>query len=132
FAVKENEMAANLIGINPLEVKVRAFVLSSALAGVAGVCFAFSEGYLSTQTFTFVKSFEIIAMNVIGGLGSLSGAILGGAMLSLLPEVLRKVQDFTGVDIRMVLYALTMILIMILRPKGLLGQKEWKWLSSPN
>lgn len=128
LAVKENEMAANLMGINPLSIKVRAFVLSSALAGVAGVCFAFSEGYLSTQTFTFVKSFEIITMNVIGGLGSLSGAILGGSILSILPEALRKLQDFTGVDLRMIIYALTMILIMILKPQGLLGSKEWKWL----
>lgn len=128
LAVKENEMAANLMGINPLSIKVRAFVLSSALAGIAGVCFAFSEGYLSTQTFTFVKSFEIITMNVIGGLGSLSGAILGGSILSILPEALRKLQDFTGVDLRMIIYALTMILIMILKPQGLLGSKEWKWL----
>ena len=130
LAVKENEMAANMMGINPLSIKVRAFVLSSALAGVAGVCFGFSEGYLSTQTFTFVKSFEIITMNVIGGLGSLSGAILGGGILTILPEALRKLQDFTGIDLRMVIYALTMILIMILKPKGLLGSKEWKWLSS--
>jgi branched-chain amino acid transport system permease protein len=130
LAVKENEMAANMMGINPLSIKIRAFVLSSLFAGLAGACFAHSEGYLSTQTFTFVKSFEIIAMNVIGGLGSLSGAILGGAILSILPEGLRKLQDFTGIDLRMVIYALTMILIMILRPKGLLGTKEWKWLSS--
>ncbi len=130
LAVKENEMAANLMGINPLKIKVQAFVLSSFFAGVAGACFAHSEGYLSTQTFTFVKSFEIIAMNVIGGLGSLSGAMMGGAILTVLPEALRKVQDFTGVDLRMVLYSLTMILIMILKPQGLMGTKEMKWLSS--
>lgn len=130
LAVKENEMAANLMGINPLTIKVKAFVLSSFFAGVAGACFAHSEGYLSTQTFTFVKSFEIIAMNVIGGLGSLSGALMGGAILTVLPEALRKLQDFTGIDLRMVLYSLSMILIMILKPQGLMGTKEWKWLSS--
>ncbi|MFZ4712188.1 MAG: branched-chain amino acid ABC transporter permease [Bacteriovoracaceae bacterium] len=130
LAVKENEMAANLMGINPLSIKVKAFVLSSFFAGVAGACFAHSEGYLSTQTFTFVKSFEIIAMNVIGGLGSLSGAVMGGAILTVLPEALRKLQDFTGIDLRMVLYSLSMILIMILKPQGLMGTKEWKWLSS--
>lgn len=130
LAVKENEIAANMMGINPITIKVKAFVLSSFFAGVAGVCFAHSEGYISTQTFTFVKSFEIITMNVIGGLGSLSGAVLGGAILTILPEALRKVQDFTGVDLRMIFYALTMILIMILKPQGLLGSKEWKCLSS--
>jgi len=130
LAIKENEMAANMMGINPLSIKVQAFVISSFMAGIAGSFFAHSEGYLSTQTFTFVKSFEVIAMNVVGGLGSLSGAILGAGILTVLPEALRKVQDITGIDIRMVIYALTMVLIMILRPQGLMGNREWKWLSS--
>ncbi len=130
LAIKENEMAANMMGINPLDIKIRAFVISSFMAGIAGSFFAHSEGYLSTQTFTFVKSFEIIAMNVVGGLGSLSGAILGAGILSVLPEGLRVVQDVTGIDLRMIIYALTIILIMILRPQGLMGNKEWKWLSS--
>lgn len=130
FAIRENEIAAHMMGISLTNIKVKAFVLSSAFAGIAGACFAHSEGYLSTQTFTFVKSFEIIAMNVIGGLGSLSGAILGGMILSVMPEALRKLQDFTGVDLRMIIYSLMMILIMITKPQGILGQKEWKWLSS--
>jgi branched-chain amino acid transport system permease protein len=130
LAIKENEMAANMMGINPLNIKVKAFVISSFIAGIAGSFFAHSEGYLSTQTFTFVKSFEVIAMNVIGGLGSLTGAILGAGILTVLPEALRKLQDITGVDLRMIIYALTMILIMILRPQGLMGNREWKWLSS--
>ncbi len=130
LAIKENEMAANMMGINPLNIKVKAFVISSFMAGIAGSFFAHSEGYISTQTFTFAKSFEVIAMNVVGGLGSLSGAIMGAGILTVLPEALRKVQDITGLDIRMVIYALTMILIMILRPQGLMGNKEWKWLSS--
>ena len=130
LAIKENEMAANMMGINPLNIKVQAFVISSFMAGIAGSFFAHSEGYISTQTFTFAKSFEIIAMNVVGGLGSLSGAIMGAGILTVLPEALRKVQDITGLDIRMVIYALTMVLIMILRPQGLMGNKEWKWLSS--
>lgn len=130
LSIKENEMAANMMGINPLNIKVKAFVISSFIAGLAGSFFAHSEGYLSTQTFTFVKSFEVIAMNVVGGLGSLSGAIMGGAILTILPEGLRVVQDITGIDLRMIIYALTIILIMILRPQGLMGNKEWKWLSS--
>ncbi|WPU63607.1 branched-chain amino acid ABC transporter permease [Peredibacter starrii] len=130
LAIKENEMAANMMGINPLSIKLKAFVLSSFMAGVAGSFFAHSEGYLSTQTFTFVKSFEVIAMNVVGGLGSLSGAIMGAGILTVLPEGLRVVQDITGIDLRMIIYALTIILIMILRPQGIMGNKEWKWLSS--
>jgi len=130
LAIKENEMAANMMGINPLAIKVKAFVISSFMAGLAGSFFAHSEGYLSTQTFTFTKSFEVIAMNVVGGLGSLSEAIMGAGILTVLPEALRKVQDITGIDLRMVIYALTMVLIMILRPQGLMGNREWKWLSS--
>lgn len=130
LSIKENEMAANMMGINPLNIKVKAFVISSFIAGIAGSFFAHSEGYLSTQTFTFVKSFEVIAMNVVGGLGSLSGAIMGAGILTILPEGLRVVQDITGIDLRMIIYAITIILIMILRPQGLMGNKEWKWLSS--
>lgn len=130
LSIKENEMAANMMGINPLSIKVKAFVISSFIAGIAGSFFAHSEGYLSTQTFTFVKSFEVIAMNVVGGLGSLSGAIMGAGILTILPEGLRVVQDVTGIDLRMIIYALTIILIMILRPQGIMGNKEWKWLSS--
>jgi branched-chain amino acid transport system permease protein len=130
LSIKENEMAANMMGINPLSIKVKAFVISSFAAGLAGSFFAHSEGYLSTQTFTFVKSFEVIAMNVVGGLGSLSGAIMGAGILTILPEGLRSLQDLTGIDLRMIIYALTIILIMILRPQGLMGNKEWKWLSS--
>jgi branched-chain amino acid transport system permease protein len=133
FAIKENEIAAQMMGINPTKIKVQAFVFSSFMAGMAGALFAHSEGYLSTQTFTFVKSFEIIAMNVIGGLGSISGAIVGGALLTVLPEGFRVLQDFTGIDLRMIIYALTITLIMIFLPQGLMGSKngnvkEFKWL----
>ena len=130
LSIKENEMAANMMGINPLNIKVKAFVISIFMAGIAGSFFAHSQRYLSTQTFTFVKSFEVIAMNVVGGLGSLTRSILGAAILTILPEGLRVVQDVTGIDIRMLIYALTIILIMILRPQGIIGNKEWKWLSS--
>lgn len=130
IAIKENEMAATFMGISSFQVKVKSFVLSSFFAGIAGSLFAHSQGYLSTQTFSFVKSFEVIAMNVLGGLGSISGSIIGAVVLTILPEGLRKVQDFIGVDIRMLIYALSIILIMILRPQGMMGTKEWKWLSS--
>ena len=126
FAIKENELATRLMGINPTNIKVQTFVISSFLAGLAGACFAHSEGYLSTQTFSFVKSFEIIAMNVIGGLGSISGAIIGGALLTILPEGFRVLQDFTGIDLRMIIYALTITLIMIFLPQGLFGSKKGK------
>ena len=85
----------------------------------AGALFAHSEGYIHTNSFSFVRSFEIVAFVVLGGLGSLSGAILAAATLTAAPEVLRGIGEW-----RMVLYSLLLIVTMLLRPQGLLGQRE--------
>jgi branched-chain amino acid transport system permease protein len=76
-----------------------------------------------------MKSVEIVIMVVLGGMGSVSGSILAAFLLTLLPEALRPLQDLTGVDLRMVIYSLALILMMLLRPKGLFGRKElWEML----
>jgi branched-chain amino acid transport system permease protein len=118
-AVREDETAAESIGIATTRVKVEAFLVASFFAGVAGALFAHSEGYIHTNSFSFVRSFELVAFVVLGGLGSLSGAILAAATLTALPELLRGFGDW-----RMVLYSLLLIATMILRPQGLLGQRE--------
>jgi branched-chain amino acid transport system permease protein len=118
-AVREDETAAESIGIATTRVKVEAFLVASFFAGVAGALFAHSEGYIHTNSFGFVRSFELVAFVVLGGLGSLSGAILAAATLTALPELLRGVGEW-----RMVLYSLLLIATMILRPQGLLGQRE--------
>ncbi len=118
-AVREDETAAESIGIKTTRVKVEAFLVASFFAGVAGALFAHSEGYIHTNSFGFVRSFELVAFVVLGGLGSLSGAIIAAATLTALPEVLRGFGDW-----RMVLYSLLLIATMILRPQGLLGQRE--------
>ncbi|MEX2206760.1 MAG: branched-chain amino acid ABC transporter permease [Myxococcota bacterium] len=118
-AVREDETAAESIGIATTRVKVEAFLVASFFAGVAGALFAHSEGYIHTNSFGFVRSFELVAFVVLGGLGSLSGAILAAATLTALPEVLRGFGEW-----RMILYSLLMIATMILRPQGLLGQRE--------
>ena len=118
-AVREDETAAESIGIATTRVKVEAFLIASFFAGVAGALFAHSEGYIHTNTFGFVRSFELVAFVVLGGLGSLSGAILAAATLTALPEVLRGLGEW-----RMVLYSLLLIATMLLRPQGLLGQRE--------
>jgi branched-chain amino acid transport system permease protein len=86
---------------------------------LAGGLFAHFLGYLNPSTFSFIKSIEVIAMVVLGGLGSISGAILAAIVLTLLPEVLRPVKDY-----RMVIYALMLIVLMITRPQGLMGARE--------
>jgi branched-chain amino acid transport system permease protein len=130
LSVREDEIAAEAMGINTTQAKVRAFVLSSFFAGVAGSIFAHYSNYLNPSTFTFTKSVDAVIMVVLGGMGSLSGSLMAAAIITILPEALRPLQELTGLDLRMVIYSLCLILLMILRPKGLMGNKElgmfWK------
>ncbi|HLP41197.1 MAG TPA: branched-chain amino acid ABC transporter permease, partial [Fibrobacteria bacterium] len=117
LAIRENEIAAQAMGVDVTRHKVLAFVIASLFAGMAGCLFGHYTMYLHTNTFTFVKSFEIIIMVALGGLGSIWGSVLGAAVLTVLPEAFRGFQE-----LRMVIYSLALILIMIYRPQGLLGQ----------
>ncbi|HKC52948.1 MAG TPA: branched-chain amino acid ABC transporter permease, partial [Myxococcota bacterium] len=118
-AVREDEIAAESLGVPTTRVKVEAFLVSSFFAGVAGALFACTEGYIHTNSFSFVRSFELVAFVVLGGLGSLSGAVLAAAVLTAAPEGLRGLGEW-----RMILYSLLLIVTMIVRPQGLLGQRE--------
>jgi branched-chain amino acid transport system permease protein len=120
LAVRDDEIAAEAMGVNTTRAKVISFVISSAMAGVAGGLFAFYNMYLHTNSFTFIKSIELVIMIVIGGLGSILGSIVGAALYIVLTEVLRVAAEF-----RMVLFSLVLILIMIFRPQGLLGRLDF-------
>ena len=130
FAIRSDEIAAEAMGINTTRYKVLAFVISAALAGVAGgLSGQLFANPLNPQNLNFVKSIEVIVMIVLGGIGSITGAVLGATTLTILPEALRTFdQQFPG--LRMVIYALLLILLMIFRPQGLLGRREftWAWL----
>jgi branched-chain amino acid transport system permease protein len=119
FAIRDDEIAAEALGVDTTRYKVTAFVLGAFFAGVAGGLFAHYLSYLNPGSFTFLKSIEIIAMVVLGGMGSLTGSVLAAIVLTLLPEVLRPVKDY-----RMVIYSLLLIILMIARPQGLLGTRE--------
>jgi len=119
FAIRDDEIAAEALGVDTTRYKVTAFVLGAFFAGVAGGLFAHYLSYLNPSTFTFLKSIEVIAMVVLGGMGSVSGSVLAAIVLTLMPEVLRPVKDY-----RMVIYALMLIVLMITRPQGLLGTRE--------
>jgi len=128
LALRENEIAAEAMGVDTTAYKVLAFVASSAVAGVAGGLFAHYLSYINPSSFGFSKSVEIVIMVVLGGMGSVSGSVLAAFVLTLLPEALRPLQALTHVDLRMVIYALLLILMMILRPKGIFGRKElWQF-----
>ena len=131
ISIREDELAAEAMGVNVTRYKVTSFVIGSAFAGIAGVLFAHYNKFLSTNDFQFIKSFEIIIMIVIGGMGSMTGAILGAIIVTLLPELLRQLPDiqfgatvFKFSDLRLVIFALILVLTMILRPQGILGTRE--------
>jgi branched-chain amino acid transport system permease protein len=119
LSVREDEVAAEAMGVDTTGYKVRAFVISAGLAGVAGALSGAFEGNLSPQSFTFVRSFEIVAMVVLGGMGSITGSTLAAAVLTLLPEYLRALAN-----LRMVIYSVLLVVLMLVRPRGLFGTVE--------
>jgi branched-chain amino acid transport system permease protein len=119
LAVREDEIAAEAMGVNTTRTKVISFVISSAMAGVAGGLFAHYLMYVHTNSFTFLKSIEIIIMIVIGGLGSITGSVVGAVLYIGLTEGLRAVAQY-----RMVVFSVLLVLIMIFRPQGLMGHRE--------
>ena len=124
LSVREDEVAAEAMGVDTTGYKVRAFVISSALAGIAGGLSGAFEGNLAPQSFTFVRSFEVVAMVVLGGMGSITGSTIAAAVLTLLPEYLRFLAN-----LRMVIYSIALIVLMLVRPRGLFGTTEaWDWV----
>ncbi|MEY4617055.1 MAG: hypothetical protein RJB66_2015 [Pseudomonadota bacterium] len=124
MSIREDEIAADSIGINTTQVKVRAFVLSSFFAGVAGSLFAHCSNFIAPSSFSMLMSINIVIMVVLGGMGSMTGPILAAVLISVLPEALRPLQELTGQDYRMIIYSLILIVLMLVRPQGLLGRQE--------
>ena len=116
IAIREDEVAAGAMGINTFRLKLLAFVLGSAWAGLAGVFFAAKMAFVSPESFTFFESVLILCMVVLGGMGSIPGIILGALLLVGLPEVFRDFQDY-----RMLAFGVALVLMMVFRPQGLLG-----------
>ncbi len=125
LSVREDEIAAEAMGVNTTRAKVRAFVIGAFFAGVAGGLFAHYLRYLNPQTFDFNRSFEIIIMVVLGGMGSVTGSIVAAVFLTGIREALRPLQEITKVDLRMVIYSLMLIILMLTRPNGLFGTREF-------
>ena len=119
FAIREDEVAAEAMGVDTTGYKVRAFVISAAYAGVAGGLLVHVIGSVSPGNFNFVRSIEVVVMVVLGGLGSITGSILSATILTFALEWLREFQAY-----RMVVYALLLIVLMLLRPQGLFGTRE--------
>ncbi|HWR61539.1 MAG TPA: branched-chain amino acid ABC transporter permease [Clostridia bacterium] len=119
IAVREEELASQIVGINVFRHKLISLMMSAAYAGIAGGLMAHYMTFLQPKMFSLVKSTELTIIVIFGGLGSISGSVLGALILTSLPEILRSFSNW-----RLVIYGLAVIFIMISRPEGLMGGYE--------
>lgn len=126
LSIREDEVAAELVGVNTRQVKMQAFIIAAFFAGIAGGLFAHLLQYIHPRNFDIVKSTEILIMVYLGGIGSITGSLLGASIFTVLLEALR----FMGVW-RMVLAPLMLVLLMVLRPTGIMGLREFPLFVPP-
>ncbi len=122
LSIREDEAASDLMSVNTRHVKVLAFTVSSFFAGVAGALFAHVLQFISPRAFDIIKSTDILIMVYLGGIGSIAGSILGATVYTVLLEVLRPLGIW-----RMVLMPLVLVMLMLYRPKGIMGLRELAW-----
>ena len=120
LAIREDEIATEASGVNITYYKTLAFTLSAVFAGIAGGVYAHYMGIIGAKQFDYNYSINILVMVVLGGMGSFTGATISAIVLTLLPEILRGFASY-----RMIIYSLLLIVMMIFRPVGLLGRKEF-------
>ena len=125
ISIRENEVAAEATGIPTTYYKLFAFTLAAFFAGIAGGLYAHQTGMLTAKTFGFNKSIEYLVMVVLGGMGSITGSIISSVVLVSLPEVLRGFSEW-----RLVIYSSLLIVMMLFRPKGLMGTREFSLLET--
>lgn len=121
LTIKEDEIAAQSIGIYPVKYKLLAFTLSAMIAGVTGSIYATYVSFISPDTFLFNDSATILAMVVLGGIGSIPGSIIGAVILTVAPELLRSFSE-----LRMMLYGILLVVMMNFKPTGIYGQEKRK------
>jgi branched-chain amino acid transport system permease protein len=121
-SIRENELAAHVIGVHPARFILYAFIIGAALAGLGGVLYAHFIRYVTPYDFGFLPSIYVLVMVVFGGLGTVRGAVFGACFLTLLPELFRFVQDY-----RNLIYGATLVLLMLYQPRGLLGEGSTVW-----
>ncbi len=142
LAIRENEIAAEAVGVDTTRAKVVAFVFGAFFAGIGGALYAHQLGTMAPLEINFVKSIDLVVIVVIGGTGSISGVVLASVLLTTLPQILREAADWHIWDklpvigdpiqgvlgefskYRMIVYALALIVVMLLRPQGIMGIKE--------
>jgi branched-chain amino acid transport system permease protein len=131
LAVRDDEIAAEAMGINTTKYKVLAFVLGAFFAGIAGGLYAHFKQFIHPEGFNFMKSVDVVVMVILGGMGSTTGVCIAAALLTILPEWLRTVSRIEWLpdwlrhvaENRMILYSLLLIILMLTRPQGLFGSR---------
>jgi len=118
-ALREDEIACRALGINPTNTKLSAFAVGAMFGGFAGAFFATRQGFISPESFTFFESAIVLAIVVLGGMGSQVGVVIASFVLIVVPELFREFADY-----RMLFFGLSMVLIMIWRPRGLIAHRE--------
>ncbi len=134
LAVRDDEIAAEAMGINTTKYKVLAFVIGAFFAGVAGGLYAHFKQFIHPEGFNFLRSVDIVVMVILGGMGSTIGVCVAAILLTILPEWLRTVSDYPWLpewlrqiaENRMILYSLLLIILMLTRPQGLFGTLSFK------
>ena len=119
LSIREQEVAAELIGVNVTKEKMKSLMISAFLCGVSGGMTAFYYTYMAPNTFSAEVSNNMLSAVVFGGMGSISGPVIASAILTAIPELLRAVARW-----RLVIYGLLMVVVMLFRPEGLLGNRE--------
>ena len=130
LAVRDDEIAAEAMGINTTKYKVLAFVIGAFFAGLAGGLYAHFKQFIHPEGFNFLKSVDIVVMVILGGMGSTAGVCLAAVILTILPELLRAVSGYSWLpeqvrhlaENRMILYSILLIVLMLNRPQGLFGK----------
>lgn len=123
LSIREDEIASDLMSVNTRQVKLLAFTISSFFAGIAGALFAHLLQFISPKVFDIIKSTDVLIMVYLGGIGSITGSVLGATIYTVLLEVLRPLGMW-----RMVLMPLVLVLLMLFRPRGIMGLREFRWL----
>lgn len=119
IAIRENEIAADAMGINTTFYKVAAFAIGSFFAGIAGGLFSHNFYIIQPTNFGFLKSFDILIFVVLGGLGSMSGSVIAAVLLTIISTYLQQYPET-----RMIIYSIVLVVVMLYRPQGLMGTRE--------
>jgi branched-chain amino acid transport system permease protein len=125
LACREDEIAANASGISIFRYKMIGFVVAASVAGAGGCLYVLDVGFIKPDAASFFRSIDYLIFVVLGGMGSMTGSILAAYVLTYLQEFLRFLQDY-----RLVIYPVFLILVMLFRPQGLLGTKEFSFVRS--